>query len=144
MNLAQQQMKVDLVTANEERAMDVNDYQIGGKHYQKEYQHWDMVCDTNMPYLLGCATKYITRWRDKNGVEDLRKASHYIAKAQDNNMFMAKTELINKCVVRFSEQLEVEETSIFLTICIGHYELAQTLISELIGIELEKSEYTKG
>jgi len=144
MTPAQQQMKLDLVTANEERAMDVNDYQIGGKHYQKEYQHWDMVCDTLMPYLLGCATKYITRWKDKNGVEDLRKAAHYIAKAEENAVFMVRVKSTNGNIVRFSKQLEPKESQIFIAICNGQYDKAQTLISELIGIELEKSEYTKG
>ena len=26
------------------------------------------------------AIKYLTRWRDKGGIEDLRKAKHYIEK----------------------------------------------------------------
>ena len=62
--------------------METNGYQIGGSHYNKmgAYQHWDLVIDTSMNYLLGCATKYIARWKDKNGVEDLRKAIHYIGK----------------------------------------------------------------
>lgn len=70
--------------------MEVNEYQIGGNHYVKDYQHWDMVCDTDMPYLIAVATKYIDRWRDKNGVEDLRKSVHYLAKADELGIFMPK------------------------------------------------------
>lgn len=57
-----------------------NARQVGGDHYASEYQHWDFVCDTNMHYLLGCATKYVSRWRKKGGKEDLKKAIHYLEK----------------------------------------------------------------
>ena len=58
--------------------------QEGGNHYQAEYQHWDMVIDTNMHYLLACATKYIQR--KKGGsigkYEDLKKAMSFVKTAQ--------------------------------------------------------------
>lgn len=54
--------------------------QIGGNHYKAEYQHWDFVDENNIQYLEGCATKYIVRWRKKNGIQDLHKALSYVAK----------------------------------------------------------------
>lgn len=67
--------------------MEANGFQIDGDHYKKnKYEHWDFVIDTKMHYLLGCATKYIFRWRDKNGTIDLRKALHYISKAEENDI----------------------------------------------------------
>ena len=61
--------------------------QHGGEHYKsRDYQHWDWVCDTGMHYLLGCATKYVSRWRKKNGVEDLKKAIHYLEKATEEKV----------------------------------------------------------
>lgn len=54
--------------------------QVGGFHYQANYQHWDWVDDTQMPYLEGCATKYVFRWRQKGGVQDLEKALSYLVK----------------------------------------------------------------
>jgi len=57
-----------------------NEVQIGGDHYRSSYQHWTWVTDLNIHYLMGCATKYILRWRKKNGVEDLQKSIHYIEK----------------------------------------------------------------
>lgn len=60
--------------------MDSNLEQVGGDHYASEYQHWDFVEEAGMGYLEGCATKYIVRWRTKNGRQDLEKAVHYIAK----------------------------------------------------------------
>lgn len=54
--------------------------QEGGDHYQSVYQHWDWVTDIGMGYLAGNATKYITRWRKKNGLQDLLKARTYLEK----------------------------------------------------------------
>lgn len=67
----------------------VNDRQVGGTHYRSEYQHWDWVVDHNIPYLIGCCTKYILRWRDKNGIEDIDKALHYVEKYIDSGMVNA-------------------------------------------------------
>ncbi len=60
-----------------------NEKQVGGDHYKKhgtELQHWDIVRMFDLGYLIGNATKYLFRWRNKNGVEDLKKAIHYIEK----------------------------------------------------------------
>src|SRR5271165_891835 len=59
-----------------------NDYQVGGSHYVAEYQHWDLVVDNRLPYLESQTTKYITRFRKKNGVQDIQKAIHYLEKLQ--------------------------------------------------------------
>lgn len=62
-----------------------NDIQIGGQHYAGAYQHWDFVAEClGNDYLLGCATKYIWRHAKKNGLEDLRKADHYLQKAAES------------------------------------------------------------
>lgn len=59
-----------------------NENQIGGSHYQTTngYQHWDLMQDLKLPYHPACATKYLVRWRQKNGRQDLEKALHYIDK----------------------------------------------------------------
>jgi len=54
--------------------------QEGGEHYQAEYQHWDWVIDAGIGYLGGCATKYVSRWWKKNGLQDLLKAKTYVQK----------------------------------------------------------------
>lgn len=59
----------------------INSYQIGGEHYGlKKFQHWDIVAMFNLDYFQGQVTKYVMRWRDKNGIEDLEKGAHYLAK----------------------------------------------------------------
>ena len=58
-----------------------NEYQVGGSHYKSEdLQHWDVVARTGNNYFVGQVTKYLSRWRAKNGVEDLLKARHYAEK----------------------------------------------------------------
>lgn len=61
--------------------MSANDRQVGGTHYKLGRQHWDYVQRSlGGRYLEGTITKYIARWRKKNGVEDLNKALHYLEK----------------------------------------------------------------
>ena len=61
--------------------MSANRNQEGGSHYKtKPIQPWDFIAQNGIGYLEGNAIKYLARWRDKNGVEDLRKARHYIDK----------------------------------------------------------------
>lgn len=59
-----------------------NTQQVGGGHYKgTTYQHWDFVMIALAGrYLEGNITKYVTRWRKKNGLEDLKKARHYLTK----------------------------------------------------------------
>lgn len=68
-----------------DRPMSANDTQVGGAHYRgKKIQTWDYISQNEIPYLEGCVIKYVSRWRDKNGVEDLRKAQHYLEKLIEN------------------------------------------------------------
>lgn len=61
--------------------MSVNEKQIGGKHYKDfTMQPWDVVLDWELGYLDGTALKYIARWREKNGIQDLEKAIHFLEK----------------------------------------------------------------
>lgn len=66
--------------------MKANEYQMGGNHYSsKQVQPWDAMRAWMTPeqfegYLRGNALKYLARYPDKNGLEDLKKAQHYLAK----------------------------------------------------------------
>jgi hypothetical protein len=74
--------------------MRANDSQVGGNHYKTKYEHWDLVIETGMDYLAGQATKYIARWRKKNGLQDLEKARHYVVKLQENGPAVAERNAI--------------------------------------------------
>ena len=58
-----------------------NAHQIGGTHYaRKAIQPWDYIIANQLGYLEGNVVKYVSRWRDKGGVQDLHKARHYLDK----------------------------------------------------------------
>lgn len=68
-------------TLPKEQPAKVNDIQIGGRHYkQMSIQPWDAIQDWGLCYFSGNAVKYVARHRDKGGVEDLKKARHYLDK----------------------------------------------------------------
>lgn len=69
----------DLVTG-------ANKTMVGGGHYHqgsKGFQHWDLVAYNRLGYLEGQITRYISRARHKNGLEDFRKAHHYVIKMKE-------------------------------------------------------------
>ena len=50
-------------------------------HYNKgKIEVWDFIADQNLNFFEGNIVKYITRWHDKNGLEDLLKVKEYIDK----------------------------------------------------------------
>lgn len=58
-----------------------NSTQVAGSHYKnKTIQPWDYIVSNNLGYLEGNIVKYVSRWKDKGGVDDLKKAQHYLIK----------------------------------------------------------------
>lgn len=63
-----------------------NRLQVGGSHYtSKSVQPWTameawMSEEAFKGYIWGNVIKYIARWEDKGGKEDLQKAKHYLDK----------------------------------------------------------------
>lgn len=58
-----------------------NSRQVGGGHYQEQgIQHWDYVIANHIPYMEAQIIKYVSRWRAKNGLQDLEKALHFLEK----------------------------------------------------------------
>lgn len=57
----------------------------GGKihhpnHYNEGIEAWDYIISHNMNFLEGNIIKYITRYKHKNGLEDLKKVRQYLDK----------------------------------------------------------------
>ena len=58
-----------------------NETQVGGGHYKDSaIQPWDYIISNNRGYLEGNVVKYVSRYKTKNGVQDLEKAKHYLDK----------------------------------------------------------------
>ena len=55
------------------------DVQPGGSHYKDmKIQPVEFIHANSIPYLEGNVIKYVCRHRNKNGLQDLEKAKHYI------------------------------------------------------------------
>jgi len=62
-----------------DRASKATDIQVGGNHYKDmKIQPIEFIQANDLGFCEGNAIKYICRFRNKNGIEDLRKARHYI------------------------------------------------------------------
>lgn len=67
---------VRLSEEKKERALDV---QVGGSHYKDfEIQPIEFIMKNKLNFCQGNIIKYVCRYADKNGIEDLKKALHYI------------------------------------------------------------------
>jgi len=61
--------------------MKANDTQVGGSHYKKGgEEHWDRAWRLDYDPFQYIITKWVERWRDKGGLQDLRKAQHALEK----------------------------------------------------------------
>ena len=59
--------------------MSAFDTQVGGSHYKNmAIQPLEYIVKNNLNFVEGNVIKYVTRHRFKNGLEDLKKARHYI------------------------------------------------------------------
>ncbi len=53
---------------------------------QGEIEVIDFILDQNMDYLTANVQKYISRWRFKDGIDDLRKARWFLDKLIEQQM----------------------------------------------------------
>jgi hypothetical protein len=54
------------------------DKQIGGKHYTGfKIAPIEFIVKNKLSFIQGCVIKYICRFENKNGIEDLEKIKHY-------------------------------------------------------------------
>ena len=53
--------------------------QVGGDHYCKmAIQPAEYAQLNNLNFIEGCVVKYVSRHRNKNGAEDIKKAIHFL------------------------------------------------------------------
>ena len=60
--------------------------QVAGKHY-KDFviQPIEFITKNDIPFIEGNIIKYICRWQDKGGVQDLDKVIHYVELLKELN-----------------------------------------------------------
>ena len=58
--------------------------QVGGKHYTDyKIQPVEFITINNIGFIEGNVIKYLLRYKEKNGLQDLDKAIHYIELLKD-------------------------------------------------------------
>lgn len=66
--------------------MNSTNTQIGGEHYQKyNIQPIEFILANDLGFAEGNVIKYICRYYNKNGIDDLKKAKHYIEMLAENS-----------------------------------------------------------
>lgn len=59
--------------------MNALEVQVGGSHYKdKAIQPVEYIHANGLGFCEGNVIKYVTRYKEKNGVADLEKARHYL------------------------------------------------------------------
>lgn len=139
-----------------------NKTQVGGNHYQSGYQHWDFVRQClDGRYLEGCLTKYVSRWRKKNGLQDLQKGKHYLEKLREEfrlgnvqplRFFKSTTDSTSTAAFCDHNGLQHRERDIVNTICcwanasdLGYVAMwLDNLIEEATDVEQAKRIHHRG
>lgn len=85
--------------------MSALDKQVGGKHYKGfKIQPIQYITANNIPYIEGNIIKYISRWRDKGGVDDLDKVIHYVELLKE--VEIGKSERTHGCKTRIKDSIK--------------------------------------
>ena len=92
--------------------MTANNKQVGGSHYKSKMECWDYILSNDLGYLEGTAIKYITRWKKKNGVEDIQKAIHFLEKLIEVEKNKPNNQSNRQ--IRIRPRLDQQESSIML------------------------------
>ena len=59
---------------------------IDPDHYYFEIEPWDFIHANKLDFAQGNVIKYICRYKNKNGIEDLKKAKQYIEMLIDKEL----------------------------------------------------------
>lgn len=52
--------------------------QVGGNHYKDmAFQPIELITALGCSFIQGCIIKYISRYKNKNGAQDIKKCIHY-------------------------------------------------------------------
>ena len=52
--------------------------QVGGSHYKLfNIQPFEFISKNELSFFQGCVVKYVCRYKNKNGIQDLEKIIHY-------------------------------------------------------------------
>ena len=110
-------------------------YQVGGDHYSKyEIQPAECIQRVGLDFFRGNILKYLVRFQDKNGIEDLRKAKHYA------ELLLKKIDEDTEYFHTFVDQFKDNPCQLEMCFLMPRYQTIQELIQMLNG-DIERLEY---
>lgn len=72
--------------------------QIGGHHYKDmSIQPIDFILANKLDFCEANAVKYICRWKQKNGIQDIDKAIHYLQILKERIQNVRDVDSTNDC-----------------------------------------------
>lgn len=119
--------------------MKATDVQIGGNHYKDMVmQPIELITALRCSFIQGCIIKYISRYRAKNGVQDIKKCIHYAQLAiqlGDKRRCNDKTLSLNINKFIIKNKLTILQRRIITQTVYNNYEQVIQFCKELLRIE---------
>lgn len=119
--------------------MKATDKQIGGSHYKcMAMQPIELIVAIRCSFIQGCIIKYISRYRAKNGAEDIKKCIHYAQLAiQLGDKRKCKDETTSYSINLFTikNKLSILQRKIITQVAYNNYERAIEFCEELLKKE---------
>lgn len=104
-------------------------------YHQGNYDVIQFCIDNNIDFVSGNIIKYITRYKGKNGIEDLKKAQEYLRRLKESKIAVFKEDLANFCD---ENNMTYTQGKIVECIITNDKDTAEVLIKELIRKEEKK------
>lgn len=120
---------------------EINRRQIGGTHYHADYAHWDWIAEIGLGYFEGQITRYVMRYKKKDGAQALEKAMHFVEKLIEvfecgwvHPPKFGRLAVTSECTVRFALANDLDATQTHVCTLVSVWETKQDLLK--IHIEL--------
>ena len=116
------------------------EFQVGGDHYKRNaYQPIELITKLDCTFIQGCIIKYITRYRFKNGLQDINKCVHYAALAKELNDYKERKPITSSIeeVYKYAMQnkLTIIQRQVIIAALTNKYNAVIDLCNRLINIE---------
>ena len=119
--------------------MKATDVQIGGSHYKDmTMQPIELIAALRCSFIQGCIIKYISRYKNKNGAQDIKKCVHYAQLAielGDKRRCNDKVLSMSINMYTIKNKLTILQRKIITQAVYNNYEQVIQFCKELLQIE---------
>lgn len=119
--------------------MKATDVQIGGSHYKDmTMQPIELIAALRCSFIQGCIIKYISRYKNKNGAQDIKKCVHYAQLAielGDKRRCNDKVLSMSINMYTIKNKLTILQRKIITQAVYNNYERVIQFCKELLQIE---------